>query len=101
MAIVGGFDVHRRQITFDWVDADTGESARGRIAPATRSELRSWLQALSQRRGTFALEGMTGWRFVVEELQRAGFDAIVADPAEVAALRGPSVAPRPTRPTPS
>lgn len=89
MGIVGGFDVHRRQITFDWVDADTGESARGRIAPATRSELRSWLQALAQRRGTFALEGMTGWRFVVEELQRAGFDAIVADPAEVAALRGP------------
>jgi hypothetical protein len=25
MSIVGGFDVHRKQITFDYVDTDTGE----------------------------------------------------------------------------
>ena len=37
MAIVAGFDVHRRQITFDALDTETGEVSRGRIdatAPA-------------------------------------------------------------------
>jgi hypothetical protein len=34
--IVGAFDVHRRQITYDWVDRETGEARRGQIAPATR-----------------------------------------------------------------
>jgi len=36
MTIVGGFDVHRKQITFDYVDTDTGEVRSGRICPATR-----------------------------------------------------------------
>ena len=31
MAIVAGFDVHRRQITFDALDTETGELTRGRI----------------------------------------------------------------------
>ena len=32
MGIVGAFDIHRQQITFDWVDYnDSGESGRGRI----------------------------------------------------------------------
>jgi transposase len=43
MSIVGGFDVHRRQITFDYVDTDTGRSQRGRITPACRAVLRRWL----------------------------------------------------------
>ena len=30
MAIIGGLDVHRRQITFDDLDGDTGELVRGR-----------------------------------------------------------------------
>jgi hypothetical protein len=36
----------------------------------------------------FALEGTTGWRFVVEEIERAGQIAHLADPAETAARRG-------------
>jgi len=40
MAILGGLDIHRRQITFDVVDTETGESSRGSMQPATRSELR-------------------------------------------------------------
>jgi hypothetical protein len=36
----------------------------------------------------FALEGTTGWRFVVEEVERAGHRAHLADPAETAAKRG-------------
>jgi transposase len=38
---------------------------------------------------TFAVEGCTGWRFVVEELQRAGISALLAEPAETAHQRGP------------
>lgn len=56
MAIVGGLDVHRNQITFDWVDHDTGESGRGRIAPATRQVFRSWLEALPGSQGALAVE---------------------------------------------
>jgi transposase len=37
MSILGRLDVHRAQITFDWVDRDSGEARRGRIAPATRA----------------------------------------------------------------
>jgi transposase len=36
----------------------------------------------------FALEGCTGWRYVVEELVRVGVTAHVAEPAETAALKG-------------
>ncbi len=35
-----------------------------------------------------ALEGTTGWRFVVEEVERAGHRVHLADPAETAAKRG-------------
>ena len=42
MTIVGGFDVHRQQITFDYVDND-GLVRWGQIRPATRKTLRSWL----------------------------------------------------------
>jgi GNAT superfamily N-acetyltransferase len=39
---------------------------------------------------TFAVEGCTGWRFVVEEqLQRAGISALLAESAETAHRRGP------------
>src|SRR4051812_49602151 len=35
-----------------------------------------------------ALEATTGWRFVVEELQRVGATVHLAEPAETAARRG-------------
>jgi transposase len=63
---------------------------RGRIDPACRQELRSWLGRFAGRQDvTFAVEGCTGWRFVVEELQRAGIIALLAEPAETAHRRGP------------
>jgi transposase len=34
MAIVGGFDIHRRKVTFEYLDTVTGQVRRGRIAPA-------------------------------------------------------------------
>lgn len=89
MAIVGGMDVHRQQITFDYLDTDSGEVRRGRISPATRDQLRSWLARFDGQEAAFVLEGCTGWRFIVEELQAAGIDAHLAEPADTAALRGP------------
>ncbi|MGC9535627.1 hypothetical protein [Streptomyces sp. UG1] len=41
MAIVGGLDVHRRQITFDCADTSTGDVQHGKIVPATREEFRA------------------------------------------------------------
>ena len=90
MAIVGGFDIHRRQVTFDYLDTVSGQVRRGRIDPACRAELRSWLERFAGREDvTFAVEGCTGWRFVVEELARAGITALLAEPAETAHQRGP------------
>jgi hypothetical protein len=87
--IVGGLDVHRRQITFDYLDTDTGETRRGQLSPASRLELRTWLAQLRGQPAAFALEATTGWRYIVEELTRAGIDAHLAEPADTRALRGP------------
>src|SRR5215203_3811309 len=90
MRIVGGLDIHRRQITFDYLDERSGQSRRGRIAPADRMLLRRWLEAnASGASAAFAVEACTGWRFVVEELQRAGVEAHLAEPADTSAARGP------------
>jgi len=89
MRIVCALDVHRRQITYAVVDVVSGEMSRGRITPATRESVREWLarfEGLDEVH--FALEGTTGWRFVVEEIARAGHRAHLADPAETAAKRG-------------
>ncbi len=89
MAIVGGFDVHRAQLTFDYLDTDTGEVTTGQVRPATRPALRTWLRRFDGRAEVaFAVEGCTGWRFVVEELLRAGVEPHVAEPADTATLRG-------------
>ena len=89
MAIVGGFDVHRAQITFDYLNTDSGEVATGQIRPATRPVLRNWLARFNGRDDVaFAVEGCTGWRFVVEELVRAGVEPHLAEPADTATQRG-------------
>jgi transposase len=89
MRIIGGLDVHRSQITYDWIDTDTGQHQRGQLAPAHREHLRVWLEQFWDRPAAFALEGCTGWRYVVEELQRAGIAAHLAEPADTSTLRGP------------
>ena len=43
MPIVGGLDIHRKQITFDYLDTVTGQVRRGQISPADREHLRAWL----------------------------------------------------------
>jgi transposase len=88
MGIVVALDVHRNQITFKALERETGELRRGRIAPATRAEVRAWLGQFAGHAVEVAVEGTTGWRFVVEEVERAGHRAHLADPAETAARRG-------------
>src|ERR1039458_1731901 len=89
MSIVGAFDVHRRQLTFEYLDTATGELRNGRVVPADREHLREWLARFAGHgEAEFALEGCTGWRYVVEELCRAGIKPHLAEPADTAALRG-------------
>ena len=88
MDIIGGLDVHRKQITFDYVGMETGEVKTGQIRPATRENLRRWLSRFEGREAAFALEATTGWRFVVEELEKAGVEPHLAEPAETRTLRG-------------
>lgn len=89
MQIIGGLDVHREQITFDYLQIDTGEVKTGKISPATRERFSGWLSRFEGKQAAFALEATTGWRFVVEELERAGCEAHLAEPADTRALRGP------------
>src|SRR5256886_14222177 len=90
MPIVGGLDIHRKQITFDYLDADTGQVRRGQISPADRVHLRAWLARFAGREDVaFALEACTGWRDIAEELAAAGVTAHLAAPAPTALPPGP------------
>jgi transposase len=89
MTIVGGLDIHRKQLTFDYAGTVTGEAVRGQVAPADRAHLRAWLARFAGCDDVaFALEGCTGWRYVAEELAAAGCAAHVGEPADTAAARG-------------
>jgi hypothetical protein len=89
MPIVGGLDIHRKQLTFDYLDTVTGEVKRGQIAPADRAHLRAWLARFAGHDDVaFAVEGCGGWRYVTEELAAAGIGAHLGEPAGTAALRG-------------
>lgn len=90
MSTIGGFDIHRKQITFDYVDTVSGEVRGGQVAPADRRHLALWLGRFAGGGDVhFAVEGCTGWRYVVEELARSGAVAHLAEPADTAAARGP------------
>jgi hypothetical protein len=41
MPIVGGLDIHRKQITFDYLDAETGEVKRGQVCMRAGAVCRS------------------------------------------------------------
>jgi len=75
-------DVHRKQLTFDYVELETGRLERGQIAPADREHLAGWLRRFDGRTPVdFALEAGTGWRYVVEEMRTAGVQPHLAEPA--------------------
>lgn len=88
MTMLGAFDIHRGQFTFEVADSETGEVRRGRIRQPDRQRFRRWLEQFDDRDGEFAVEGCTGWRYVVEELQAAGLVVHLAEPADTRAARG-------------
>ena len=88
MTLVMGMDQHRAQISAEWIDTIAGEVSRARVAPADRDGVREFLGRFNGSDLEVALEATTGWRFVVEELQRVGADVHLAEPAETSALEG-------------
>src|SRR5215203_3486895 len=86
--IVMGLDQHRGQITAEWIETDTGEVSRARVAPAHREAVARFLGRFCGAELEVALEATTGWRFVVEELRRVAAVVHLAEPAETAARRG-------------
>jgi transposase len=93
MSIVCGLDLHRQQITFDALETESGEVWRGRVWQPDRDRFRRWLcRDVARRAGgqpvAMAVEGCTGWRYVVEEITAAGFEAHLAEPADTQAARG-------------
>jgi hypothetical protein len=93
-------DIHRKQVTFDYLDLVTGEVKCGQIAPAGRGESAGLAETVRRGAGvTFAVEACTGWRYVTGELRRAGIEAHLAGPADTAAARGRKSGPAPARPT--
>src|SRR5450432_181748 len=88
MTLVMGMDQHRAQISAEWIDTITGEISRARIAPADRAGVRKFLTQFRDAGLEVALEATTGWRFVVEELERIGADAHLAEVVQTAGLKG-------------
>jgi transposase len=72
VTIVMGLDQHRAQITAEWLDTETGEVSRRRVAPADRAGVRRFAARFGGHQLEVALEATTGWRFVVEEFQAIG-----------------------------
>ena len=100
MPIVGGLDIHRKQITFDYLDTMTGQVHRGQVSPADREHLRAWLARFAGREDVaFALEACTGWRYIAEELAVAGIGVHLARRPTPRHGAGGNGMPRPTRPT--
>src|ERR1700749_640268 len=66
MTIVMGADQHRAQTTTEWLDTETGEISRARVAPADRARVRRFLERFVDEELEVALEATPGWRFVAK-----------------------------------
>ena len=97
MSLVMGLDQHRAQISAEWIDTVTAEVFRARIAPADRAGVRKFLKRFAGEDLEVALEATTGWRFVAEELERAGAEVHLAEPTETSGLK--SMTPRSLTPS--
>jgi len=87
MTMVCGLGLHRRQITFDALEVESGTVWTGRVWQPDRERFRRPLRTDVTERGnggpvSIAVEGCTGWRYVVEEVVAAGFAAHLAEPAD-------------------
>jgi transposase len=100
VSLVMGIDQHRAQISAEWIDTVTGEVSRTRVAPADRAGVRRFLAQFKGEDLEVALEATTGWRFLVEELDRVGAEAHLAEVVQTSGLKGRVSARRPTGRTP-
>ena len=101
MAIVGGLDIHRRQITYDYLDTGSGETRRGQLSPATRLELRAWLARFTGQQADFALEPPPAGGLLPRSWSVLGSQRIWPSRPIPGRCAAPSGAPRPTAPTPT
>jgi transposase len=60
VAIVMGLDQHRAQIPADWLDTDSGEVSRARVAPTDRAGVRRFVECFGDCELEVALEATTG-----------------------------------------
>ena len=93
MSMVCGLDLHREQITFDALVVESGRVVAGPGVAAGSGTVPSLVRSRRDSRAqggpvALAVEGCTGWRYVVEEITAAGFEAHVAEPADTQAARG-------------
>jgi transposase len=93
LGIVGGWGLHRKQITPDVLDTETSQVRRGRISPTDRQLFPSRLTGFAGQHVEMAVEGCTGWRFVIEECHAPGVVGHLAEPADVQAA-GPGLHPK-------
>jgi transposase len=71
----------------------TGTAPRGSRQKRDREHLAGWLTRFDgAAEVAFAVEGCTGWRYVAEEMAKAGVAAHLAEPADTSVLRGPKAA---------
>ena len=101
MPIVGGLDIHRKQITFDYLDTATGEVRRGRSPrPTGRTCAPGWpgspAGTMPRSRWRAVPAGGTSRRSWPRPASRRMSPSRPAPPSPAAA----SGTPRPTRPTP-
>jgi transposase len=59
------------------------------VHPANRATFARFLTRFDGVELVAAVEAMTGWRFIVEELERVGGEVHLAEPAEISSKRGP------------
>ena len=102
MSMVCGLDLHRRQITSDAVEVESGESWRGRVWQPDHERFRRWLRDDVTRRAqgapvALAVEGCTGWRYVVEEITAAASRPIWPSRPTPRRRRASSLTPRRSR----
>jgi transposase len=88
VTLVMGMDQHRAQISAEWIDTITGEISRARVAPADRAGVRKFLAQFKGVGLEVAWEATTGWRFLVEELERVGADVHLAEVVQTSGLKG-------------
>jgi transposase len=89
VSLVMGIDQHRAQMSAEWIDTVTGEISRARVAPADRAGVRKFLAGFQGGEGLeVALEATTGWRFLVEELERVGAEVHLAEVVQTSGLKG-------------